>query len=303
MNYSSIILPNDVNQQYILCYLKYYLEHSSFDTFTSNEVAETTLGIINNGSIITRLLTKYNLKPKKTTRHNPSGTNPTVYTYETKLVLNILQILAIDSFDAEQFNSAFYTKTPVKTTINHSFTMNYDRGVNSIQPKSTHLQSPLLVIFKEYSLVDIELYSQALSTKDKPFNFHCYYHLVKELMKLVSINDDGCITLPEEFINTDKEGYSILSRKLLKHLGLHFPIELFYTRKLHKIVTQVYNPLLVLDDLHCHHKCKNRACISPLCVTPSASHLHIPYHNKARDEHPLNDPTEHFQIIENTTLH
>ena len=48
---------------------------------------------------------------------------------------------------------------------------------------------------------------------------------------------------------------------------------------------------------------RNRACISPLCVTPSASHLHIPYHNKARDEHPLNDPTEHLQIIENTTLH
>ena len=44
MNYSSIILPTDVRQQYLLCYLKYYLEHCEGKTFTSNEIAESLLG-------------------------------------------------------------------------------------------------------------------------------------------------------------------------------------------------------------------------------------------------------------------
>jgi len=300
---SSIYLPSDIKQQYILCYLKYYLEHTDFPRFTSNEVAETTLGIIKHGSSITRLLTRLNLKPTKRPLYNPLGTNKTIYTYETSEVLDVLQKLAIHSFNAEQFNTAFYSKTAVKTADKHSFIMNYDRGVNSIIPESTHIESPLVVILNQYSIKDIELYDQALSTKDKPFYFHCYYHVVKELMKIVKVSFNGCITVPEEVSHIDKEGYSILTTKLLKHLGLDFPIQLFSTRKLHKIITQVYNPLLILDDLHCHHKCKNSSCISPLHVTPSEPNLHITYHNKDGAEHPLNDPQQTFQIVEQQSLH
>ena len=65
MNYSSIILPTDVRQQYLLCYMKHYLEHCEAKTFTSNEIAESLLGDLVKGSEVTRLLTSLKFSPKK----------------------------------------------------------------------------------------------------------------------------------------------------------------------------------------------------------------------------------------------
>ena len=275
----------------------YQTEHCEGKTFTSNEIAESLLGKLVKGSAITRLLTSLKFNPKKTSIYNPNGNNISVRIYDSHKVLAVLQKLALHSFNFVQYNQAYFSKSKTKTTEKPTYSLhNSGEGISS-SPESTHLYNPLLFIFKEYTPEDRELFNTLTS-----YNFNYYYSLTQALKKVVVMSDEDCISLPEGF-KKDREGYSILDNNLLKYLELPFNIDVFKTKRLHKIVTQVYNPLLDYTKLHCHHLCKNRACISPLCVTPAVINNHITYHNKARDEHPLNDPTEHFQIVENTTLH
>ena len=43
MNYSSIILPTDMKKQYLLCFIKHYLENCECETFTAKEIADAIL--------------------------------------------------------------------------------------------------------------------------------------------------------------------------------------------------------------------------------------------------------------------
>jgi len=276
--------------------MKHYLEHCEAKTFTSNEIAESLLGDLVKGSEVTRLLTSLKFSPKKTSIYNPNGNNKSVRLYYTKKVRVVLQKLALHSFSFAQYNQAYFSKSSTKTTTPPTYSTDFNGGVTFTTPKSTHLQSPLLLIFKEYTPEDIELL-----TNSTAFNFYCYYHLVQALKKIVAVETNGCVTLPEGF-KKDKDGYNILDSNLLKYLELAFNIDLFQTRRIHKIVAQVYNPLIDYTYLHCHHLCKNRACISTLCVTIADIKPHNTYHNKARDHHPLNDPEETLQVVKKPIL-
>ena len=131
------------------------------------------------------------------------------------------------------------------------------------------------------------------------FNFKNYYQLTTALKDIVVIGDGNCITLPEGF-KVDYEGYSIVDNNLLKFLSLPFTIDSLNTKRLHKIVAQTYNPFLDYTELHVHHKCRNRACLNPLHLTPAIINLHTTFHNKVGDNHPINNP---FQIEVNTSIH
>jgi hypothetical protein len=295
MNYSSIILPTDLKKQYLLCFIKHYLEHCDSETFTSKEIADETLDLVTS-NMVTISLSKLSISPKETSLYNPNGAPISVRTYNTKLVLDILQKVALHSFTFEQYNTAYFSRTPTKTTNSSG---NFNGGTEGKNFGSTHLESPLLLIFNQYTKEEIDVLHNQMNLG---FNFMHYYQLTQALKDIVVIGDNNCITLPEGF-KRDYEGYSIADNHLLKFLNLPFTIDSLSTKRLHKIVAQTYNPLLDYSDLHVHHKCRNRACISPLHLTPAVSNLHTVFHNRVGDSHPLNNPLETFQIVANTSLH
>ena len=304
MNYSSIILPTDLKKQYLLCFIKYYLENCESETFTSKEIADETLGLVTSNAV-TMLLNKISISPKETSLPNPNGYPISVRIYYTKKVIEVLQKIGLLSFDFYKYNTAYFSKSSTQTTSNTISSMNYNGGINLKNSSSTHLESPLLLIFNKYTKEDIDVLHNQMNLG---FNFKHYYQLTQALKDIVIIGDNGCITLPEGF-KIDYEGYSIVDNNLLKFLNLPFTIDSLNTKRLHRIVAQTCNPLLDYSDpngnpiLDVHHKCKNRACISPLHLTPAVSNLHTVFHNRVGDTHPLNNPLETFQIVANTSLH
>ena len=298
MNNSSIILPTDLKKQYLLCFIKHYLENCESETFTSREIADETVGLVTS-NYVTSLLKRFNVMPKETSMYNPNGAPISVRIFNTKLVLNILQNIGLHSFDFDQYNYAYFGKSRTQTTSNTISSMNYNGGINLENSSSTHLVSPLLVIFNQYTKEDIEVLHNDMQLG---FNFKHYYQLTQAVKDIVIIDGNGCCTLPDGF-KMDYEGYSIVDNKLLKFLNLPFDTSSLLTTRLHKIVAQTYNPLLDYSGLHVHHSCRNRGCTSPLHLTPAVSNLHTVFHNRVGDSHPLNNPLETFQIVANTSLH
>ena len=298
MNYSSIILPTDIKKQYLLCFIKHYLENCESETFTSKEIADETLGLVTSNAV-TSLLNKISISPKETSNYNPNGHPTSVRIYFTKEVIKVLQNIALLSFNFEQYNMAFFGKSRSKTTSNTISSMNFNGGTQGKNFGSTHPYSPLSLLFKTYSPEDIDTIHNQMELS---FNFKNYYLLTQALKEIIVVDDNGCCTLPEGF-KVDYEGYSIADNNLLKFLNLSFTIDSLNTKRLHKIVTQTYHPFLDYDDIHCHHKCRNRSCVSPLCLTPAVSNPHIIFHNISGDEHPLNNPLETLQIVEQTSVH
>ena len=298
MNYSSIILPTDMKKQYLLCFIKHYLENCECETFTAKEIADATSEFVTSNTV-TMLLNKISIAPKETSLYNPNGAPVSVRIYDTKLVLDILQKIALHSFSLEQYHLASIGKSRTKTTSSTISSMHFNGGVNAENSSSTHLYNPLLLIFNEYTQEDIEVMHNDMQLG---FNFKNYYQLTQALKEIVVIDDNNCITLPEGF-KVDYEGYSIVDNNLLKFLSLPFTIDSLRTKRLHKIVAQTYHPFLDYTELHVHHKCRNRACINPLHLTPAVSNIHTTFHNKIGDLHPLNNPLETFQIVANTSIH
>lgn len=304
MNNSSIILPTDLKKQYLLCFIKDYLENCEAETFTSKEISEFLSGFVTSNSV-TSVLKRVNILPFETSMYNPNGTPISVRIYYTKEVIDVLQNIGLHSFDFCQYNEAYYSKSRTQTTSNTISSMNYNGGINLENSSSTHLVSPLLLIFNKYTKEDMEVLHNDMQLG---FNFKHYYQLTQALKDIVIIDDNGCITLPEGF-KMDYEGYSIVDNHLLKFLNLPFTVDSLNTKRLHRIVAQTYNPLLNYSNpdgspiLDVHHKCKNRACISPLHLTPANRNLHTVFHNRVGDSHPLNNPLESFQIVANTSLH
>ena len=81
----------------------------------------------------------------------------------------------------------------------------------------------------------------------------------------------------------------------------------FPTSGIHRLVAMTNHPTL---DWHlprhdsstymtAHHTCFNRACVNPKHLMPMTEDKHTELHNKLRDDHAYNDPTQHFQTIEN----
>ena len=105
MNYSSIILPTDMKKQYLLCFIKYYLENCECETFTAKEIADATSEFVTSNTV-TMLLNKISIAPKETSLYNPNGAPVSVRIYDTKLVLDILQKIALHSFSLEQYHLA-----------------------------------------------------------------------------------------------------------------------------------------------------------------------------------------------------
>ena len=298
MNYSSIILPTDMKKQYLLCFIKHYLENCECETFTAKEIADATSEFVTSNTV-TMLLNKISIAPKETSLYNPNGAPVSVRIYDTKLVLDILQKIALHSFSLEQYHLASIGTSRTKTTSSTISSMHFNGGVAPENSSSTHLYNPLLLIFNEYTLEDIEVMHNDMQLG---FNFKNYYQLTQALKEIVVIDDNNCITLPEGF-KVDYEGYSIVDNNLLKFLSLPFTIDSLRTKRLHKIVAQTYNPFLDYDNLHVHHKCRNRSCINELHLTPAIINLHTTFHNRVGDHHPLNNPVETFQIVANTSLH
>tara|TARA_R110000824_G_scaffold14750_1_gene62575 strand:+ start:35 stop:931 length:897 start_codon:yes stop_codon:yes gene_type:complete len=298
MNYSSIILPTDVKKQYLLCFIKHCLENWDRETFTSREIADETIGLVTS-NCVTSTLNKISITPHATSNRPPNGNPVSVKIYYTKVVLKVLQKIALQSFTFEQYNRAYFGKSRTKTTSSTISSMDFNGGVNAENSSSTHLYNPLLLIFNEYTQEDIEVMHNDMQLG---FNFKKYYQLTQALKEIVVIDDNNCITLPEGF-KVDYEGYSIVDNNLLKFLSLPFTIDSLRTKRLHKIVAQTYNPFLDYDNLHVHHKCRNRSCINELHLTPAIINLHTTFHNRVGDHHPLNNPVETFQIVANTSLH
>ena len=298
MNYSSIILPTDMKKQYLLCFIKYYLENCECETFTAKEIADATSEFVTSNTV-TMLINKISIAPKETSLYNPNGAPVSVRIYDTKLVLDILQKIALHSFSLEQYHLASIGTSRTKTTSSTISSMHFNGGVIPENSSSTHLYNPLLLIFNEYTQADIEVMHNDMQLG---FNFKNYYQLTTALKDIVVIGDGNCITLPEGF-KVDYEGYSIVDNNLLKFLSLPFTIDSLNTKRLHKIVAQTYNPFLDYTELHVHHKCRNRACLNPLHLTPAIINLHTTFHNKVGDLHPLNNPLETFQIVANTSIH
>ena len=306
--YPPLLLPEDMKKQYLLCFIKHYAENIESETFTSKEISEFLSGFITSNSI-TSVLKRVNLLPKETSLYNPNGAPISVRIYNTKKVTEVLQNIGLYSFDFYQFNTAYYSKSRTETYHlrgdSYKLQQNFNGGENLQNSSSTHLDNPLLLIFNKYSKEDIEVLHNDMQLG---FNFKHYYQLTQALKDIVIIDDNGCITLPEGF-KIDYEGYSIVDNNLLKFLNLPFTIDSLNTKRLHRIVAQTYNPLLNYSNpngspiLDVHHKCKNRACISPLHLTPANRNLHTVFHNRVGDTHPINNPLETFQIVANTSLH
>ena len=298
---SSTILPAESDKQYLLCYMKYYLENCKSETFTSNEIAEETDGLFK-GFHITRLLTKYNLKSKKTTLYNPNGTYPTVYIYNTKMVLNILQELAIDSFNLLQLNDAIRSKNRVNVSKQSINTLINGRGIQSENFSSIPIDVLLDFVYPSFTPEDVFAYHQETN-----FNYHYYYELSHALKNILEVDvETKCLNVPKDFPR-DKSHYPLLTPKLLKHLNLPMDITQFQTRQLSRIITQTFNPLLDYNGLEGHHICRirgeeNRACCNPAHLTPATKPKHIAFHNRVGDDHAHNDPTQTFQIVETNTL-
>jgi len=295
---TSTILPANLRHQYLLCYIKHYLEDCEEDKFTSNEIAESIDGIFSN-QIITRLLSRYNFKSKGASVYNPNGANTFYRYYVTKKVLNVLQQLDIYSFNLNQLKKALTAKSATKVSKTSTFSAGNGGSNNSTQVQSTHLYSPLDYLFETYTEEDIEIYN-----KITDFNFYYYYYFVQALKDIVEIEGNH-ILIPDGF-TTDRDGYPLLDQKLLNYLELPIDISLFDTDRISRIVTQVYNPLLDYSDLHGHHiRCKEHYnCINPMHLTPAVTHLHAKYHNMERKavgiNHPILNPKEHFQVVEIT---
>jgi hypothetical protein len=303
---SSTILPENLRHQYLLCYIKHYLENSNQDRITSNDIAysiDEDMKIFSNQAI-TRLFSRYNLKNKPSCKYNPDGTKTFYRYYLKKKLLNVLQQLDIYSFNREQLIKALNSKSATKVTNSSIYssdsaisgTLN-GGGVNGVHNGSIHLLSPVDYLLETYSEEDIEYYN-----KITDYNFYYYYYFVQALKGIVEI-DGSHLLIPERF-PSDRDGYPLLTQSLLNYLKLPIDIKLFDTDRISRIVTQVYNPLLRYEDsngtlLHGHHiRCKEHYnCISPMHLTPAETDLHAKYHNMARDGHPLLNPNEHFQVV------
>jgi len=280
--------------------MKHYLENSNQERFTSNDIAysiDKDMKVFRN-QVITRLLSRYNLKSKPSSKYNPDGTKTFLRYYLKKKILNVLQQLDIYSFNREQLIKALSSKSATKVTNSSIYSSNSaisgtlnGGGVNGVHNSSIHLLSPVNYLLETYSEEDIEYYN-----KITVYHFYYYYYFVQALKGIVEI-DGKHLLIPDKF-KTDDDGYPLLTQSLLNYLKLPIDIKLFDTDRISRIVTQVYNPLLRYDNLHGHHiRCKEHYnCINPMHLTPAETDLHAKYHNMARDGHPLLNPAEHFQI-------
>jgi len=314
MSSSSIILPADKKKQYLLCYMKYYLEHTSCAYFTSNEIAETLSGLIK-GSDITRLLTRWEFKSLPSSKRIGGGSPKSIKKYDTKKVLDVLQINALHSFDYEQLRKAWHSKSSIKTIMTATFSRDFNRGVNSNIPE-----------FTSYKAVDIPVINVPYfitywnDVFNNRYSYSDSYSFVSKLPLLThntfkadkSYCYDGispCIELPKEHVDT--KGYSFVNQSLLNKLGLpDLDINTLASKYNHRLIAQVNDPTRQWhlprghkDYLSVHHLCFNRSCINKDHLMVMLESLHTALHNSLPEEkHPYYSQHLYFDKVETNII-
>jgi hypothetical protein len=292
----SLLPPsNKANAYKAMCFVKYILDKEGNKDFKAETIADRSQGLFSK-QLVGRTLGLINCESDVRPERVNGFPNRRRYWNATS-VSSVYSTWGITAWSLEECKAI----NPLDIELKHSKTGLFSGELagkeTSKGDSTTHIESPLLVIFQDYFKRDVEIINSIV-----PYPFHCYYELIKALKKYLIADDNGCVFVPKEIKTLDKEGYSIVTSKLLKHVGIPYPIEYFSTKKLHRIVLQVYNPFLNYVGIDTHHRCKNRDCISRLCLTPALKSLHDKYHRKDGTYHPMLDEDISLQPVETKTL-
>ena len=121
-------------------------------------------------------------------------------------------------------------------------------------------------------------------------------------------NKEYCTTIPKQYLDVD--GYPVIKTSLINKLSLdpeEYTFEIFPTRTISRLVCMLANPTLKWSDnnkiiYEAHHNCRTRNCIDVRHIPPRLKPEHKAMHDVLKDDHPYNDPNEHFQVVEPKAL-
>jgi len=294
-----------------LSYLRSYLETNNPKIFTSKEISETTGGYFV-GRDLTRALSKLNLTPKRSSRR--VGAKPkTIYPYDAPTVLEVLQSLDIHSHNLEDLFSMSNAKNAL---ISNTYGIQAGVGMSNAEARFIPSRSrPIL-----YTEEDIAYYHNYWKKNWKEsYDFRKCYLFYLSLFDIAEIKEcslkfhgskkkEYCTTIPKQYLDVD--GYPIIKHSLLNKLNLdpeEYPFEIFSTRTISRLVCMLANPTLKWSDnnkiiYEAHHHCRTRNCIDERHISPRLKLEHKAMHDVLKDDHPYNDPTKHFQVVEPKAL-
>ena len=296
------LLPTVISKFYLgyilgfINHLKNKLEVSSLDIARSSNglFTATTVGnILRCFAIGRRQSTEY--VPQSTTRR-------TIKLWNISDIKDVCAKYYIQPLNIEELTYAingkialFTSKIVQKTPIIDSFGEIHDGDLEQYTiPFDKQFSNP----FKTYTNTKIE----ALDSK-LPYDFKLSYLFYSSIHKiLVPFYSDRweelgvCFCIPDGY-QRDEDHYPIINSRYMKELGLKDKdINLLASRRAHRCVAIIHQPMIKWSDHEAHHECRIRDCCNPDHHEPGLRKLHQTLHNYIGDDHPLNKEIQSANI-------
>ena len=301
-----------------MCFIKHWLNTNGMTDFKAETIAEASENLFDVQLIGTTLR---NLKCVGKDRYKQKIRR---YYWNAESVYRCTHTWGIPAWHLDYCRNVHPVENELIIDKNTSKSAISDKNLKVMVGSAGHITTPCKRLLAEHNLSNIDYYSYLWNKayKDR-YDFKISYSFVNNLYPILieTFNSRGkiwlteeispCLEIPSNYLEKI-DGYPILNQALLNKLNLSkemYNPKSFPTSGIHRLVAMTNNPTL---DWHlprhdsstymtAHHTCFNRACVNPKHIMPMTEDKHTELHNKLRDDHIYNDPTQNFQPIIPTT--
>ena len=321
--YFSLLPANYLSKSYMcMCFIKHWLHENGLADFKAETIAEASEGLFDKQLVGTTLRNLMCRSMDKYPTINGKRSRRKYWKAET--VYTCYLAWGIPAWNLDYC----YKVQPVETIIfndkNTSNTAILDKRFDIMVGSAGHVSTLSKRLLAEHNLSNIDYYSFYWNkVYNNKYDFDISYSFVNSLnpILLETHNSRGtiwltesiskCLEIPSNYL--DKDGYAIINQPLLNKLELPpqtYNLNVFPTTGIHRLVTMTNHPTLnwhlprsdSSTYVTAHHTCFNRACVNPKHLMPMEEEKHSELHNKLRDNHAYNNPNQHFQVVEKTSM-
>ena len=318
------LLPttNTARAYMCVCFIKHWLNSNGMEDFKAETIAEASDGLFDVQLIGTTLRNLKCVSKDRTKTINSKRVHRCYWNAES--VYRCVHTWGIPAWKLDYCLKVQPVENGLDIDKNAGNTAISDKELEIMVGSAGHVSAPCKRLLAEHNLSNIDYYSFYWNkVYNNKYDFDISYSFVNYLKPILleTHNSRGtiwltesiskCLEIPSNYL--DKDGYAIINQPLLNKLELPpqtYNLNVFPTTGIHRLVTMTNHPTLnwhlprsdSSTYVTAHHTCFNRACVNPKHLMPMEEEKHSELHNKLRDNHAYNNPNQHFQVVEKTSM-